>query len=215
MFWQKKKKCTCEVCRKKFPRIEMIPIQRIGPSLVPFLHEAVPSYSPKGMICRIDIRKLRLKQIGTLFGQGDQGFANLENILLHEEEVSSYSFNQEYQDGLTRGERLSQKVTPFIGSWGFIGLFLLFIVFWVGYNAQGEVKEHFDPFPFILLNLFLSCMAAVQAPIIMMAQNRLSKREQLRADEDYYTTLKAEFEIRQLHVKIDEFLKHRTKDGNS
>jgi uncharacterized membrane protein len=208
MFWQKKKRCTCEICQINFPITEMIAIKKIGPSLVPILQQAIPNYDHKGMICRVDLRKLRLQQIETLFDRGNHGSDNLENIFIHEEEhISPYSFNQEYQDELTTGERFSQKITPFIASWGFVVLFIVFIASWVGYNIQGEIKEHFDPFPFTLLNLFLSCMAALQAPIIMMAQNRLSKREQLRADEDYYTNLKAELEIRQLHDKIDKFLK--------
>jgi uncharacterized membrane protein len=210
MFWQKEKRCICEICQINFPTSEMIAIKKIGPSLIPILHQAAPNYNHKGMICRVDLRKLRLQQIETLFDRGSRGSANLENILLHEEEqISLYSFNQEYQDELTAGERFSQKITPFIASWGFVGIFVVFIAIWIGYNLQGEIKEHFDPFPFNFLNLFLSCMAALQAPIIMMAQNRLSKREQLRADEDYYTNLKAELEIRQLHEKIDKFLKEK------
>jgi uncharacterized membrane protein len=206
MFWRKKKR-ICEVCHRKLSIEELIPVHKIGPSLVPILQEAACNYDPRGMICRTDLRKIRMKQIGMLFQQGDRSSVNLTHMLLPNEGDEFYSFNQEYQDELTAGERLSQKITPFIGSWGFLGLFFLFILFWVGYNTQELIKEHFDPFPFILLNLFLSCMAATQAPIIMMAQNRLAKREQLRADEDYYTNVKAELEIRQLHEKFDKLFK--------
>lgn len=207
MFWHKKKRRICEMCGRNLPLEELIAIQKIGPSLIPILQEAASDYNSKGMICRADLRKIRIKQIGMLFSHGDRSSVNLTHMFLHEEEDGSYSFNQEYEDELTPGERFSQKVTPFIGSWGFIGLFFAFIVVWVGYNTQGVLEEHFDHFPFVLLNLFLSCMAAVQAPIIMMAQNRLAKRQQLRADEDYYTNVKAELEIRQLHDKIDAFFK--------
>lgn len=189
----------------------MIPIQKLGPSMIPILRDESPGYKPNGMICHADYRKLRLQQVQSLFEQGDPSSVNLENILLGEE-VGSYSFNQEYQSQLTPGERFAQKITPFIGSWVFIFCFSALIAVWVLWNTQHELEEHFDPFPFVLLNLFLSCAASLQAPIIMMSQNRIAKRDRMRADEDYYTTLKAELEIRKLHAKIDEFLKLHKED---
>jgi uncharacterized membrane protein len=207
MFWQKKKYCVCEICHKKFPEDLMVPIRTLGPSLIPQLKEASPDFDAHGLICLIDMKKLRTKQISLLYDKEGKDSENLEHILFHEEEGSnSYDFNQTFQSDLSLGERISEKVTLFVGSWAFMGLFGAMIVFWMVFN--GEIFSHpFDPFPYILLNLFLSCLAAGQAPIILMSQNRLAKREHLRADEDYYTNLKAELEIRQLHEKIDELLK--------
>jgi len=198
------------MCRQKFLIQQMIPIKKMGPSLIPFLREAVSGYDSDGMICQTDYRKLRMSQVQMLFEQGDSSSINLENILIGDE-LSAHSINQEFQNQLTIGEKFAQKATPFIGSWGFVLLLLGLVIFWISYNTQRELSEHFDPFPFVLLNLFLSCMAAVQAPIIMMSQNRIAKREKLRADEDYYTTLKAELGIRKLHAKLDEFLKTQDK----
>lgn len=212
MFWARKESShLCEACKKKFVKKEVIPVKKLGPSLIEALKEINPNYNPKGLICRKDLRKIRVRSIRMLFEQGDLVSGHIEHILLHEDDSYPYNFNEEYQSELTLGERASQKITPFVGSWGFVFVFLCFVFFWIGYNLQEEVKEHFDPFPFILLNLFLSCMAAIQAPIIMMAHNRLAKRERLRADEDYYTNLKAELEIRQLHAKLDAFLQKKDR----
>lgn len=207
MFWRKKEKSAhCEVCKKRFKAKELFLIKKLGPSLIEALKQTIPQYNQNGFVCRGDLRKIRVQRIQSLFEKGGDHSEHIVQLLLQEDESYPYSFNEEYQNELTFGEKCSQKVTPFIGSWGFILIFLVFIFSWTGYNLQEEVTEHFDPFPFILLNLFLSCMAAIQAPIIMMAHNRLSKRERLRADEDYYTNLKAELEIRQLHAKLDAFL---------
>jgi uncharacterized membrane protein len=208
MFWHKKKKKShCLICRKTFFLDKMVPVRHLGPSLIRALKYKLPKFTPEGSLCTNDLRAVRIELIRTLFDQTEENIDALEDFLLRED--SPFSFNQEYQNALTLGERCSQKITPFIGSWGFILLFVAFVTFWISYNLQTEVKEHFDPYPFILLNLTLSCMAAIQAPIIMMAQSRLAKRERLRADEDYYTNLKAELEIRQLTAKIDAFLKQQ------
>lgn len=179
------------------------------------LRDAFPEFRLDCYLCRNDLRKIRIQLIRTLFERPEGELGELENLLAHEGEHLPDNYNQEYQKELTIGERLSQRATDLVGSWGFILLFAIFVIIWILYNIQTEVKEHFDPFPFILLNLTLSCMAAVQAPIIMMAQKRLAKRERLRADEDYYTTLKAELEIRQLNAKIDAYLKLREEEKRS
>ena len=210
MFWHKKKKKShCLICRRAFFLDKMVPVSHLGPSLIRALKYKLPKFTPEGALCTNDLRAVRIEFIRTLFDQTEENIDALEDFLLRED--SPFSFNQEYQNALTLGERCSQKITPFIGSWGFILLFVAFVTFWISYNLQTEVKEHFDPFPFILLNLTLSCMAAIQAPVIMMAQSRIAKRERLRADEDYYTNLKAELEIRQLSAKLDAFLKQQQK----
>lgn len=205
--FSKVKKCRCEICNRQFLVRESIAIATLGPSVIQLLKETCREYNPKGYLCRKDLRNLRSQQIRSLFEQTGIEAGHLESILLAEDATSPYSFNQEYQKELTWGERLSQRVTPMIGSWGFVAIFFIFVTTWITYNLQDEIREHFDPFPFILLNLSLSCMAAIQAPVIMMAQHRLAKRESLRADEDYYTNMKAELEIRQIQLKLDDFIK--------
>ena len=152
---------------------------------------------------------MRMELLSELVDKSEQDVNVVENIFIQEDYPVSVSQDQQK---LTFGDRCSQKITPFIGSWTFIIFFLLFVFFWVTYNLQTEVKEHFDSYPFNFLNLLLSCMAAIQAPIIMMAQNQLYKREKVKVDEDYYTNLKAELEIRQLHAKLDAYFKNHNNN---
>ncbi|WP_243392549.1 DUF1003 domain-containing protein [Solitalea longa] len=103
----------------------------------------------------------------------------------------------------TKGQKLSDKVAQFGGSWKFIILFMVILTVWIFYNVSMGGKEKFDPYPFILMNLILSCIAALQAPIIMMSQNRQEDKDRKRAEDDYLINLKAEIEIRNLHQKIN------------
>lgn len=112
---------------------------------------------------------------------------------------------------LTRGQRISDKVARFGGSWSFIGLFFLLLILWIIYNVTVNKSRVFDPYPFILMNLILSCIAAFQAPIIMMSQNRKDEKDRMRSENDYLINLKAEMGIRSLHHKIDLLLEEQIK----
>ena len=112
---------------------------------------------------------------------------------------------------LTRGQKVSDKVARFGGSWKFIGFFSVLLVLWVIYNVTVSANKVFDPYPFILMNLILSCIAAFQAPIIMMSQNRKEEKDRLRSENDYLINLKAEMGIRSLHNKIDLLLEEQIK----
>lgn len=103
----------------------------------------------------------------------------------------------------TLGERMADKVATFGGSWKFIIIFMLLLFGWIAYNTLVMHNKSFDPFPYILLNLILSCIAAIQAPVIMMSQNRKEEKDRQRAINDYMVNLKAEIEIRTLHEKMD------------
>jgi uncharacterized membrane protein len=118
--------------------------------------------------------------------------------------------NVSFEQRLTRGQRIADRVATFGGSWTFIGLFALFVVAWMAYNAADRAR--LDPFPCILLNLLLSCLAAVQAPLIMMSQNRMAAKDRSDARHDYEVNLKAELEIMELHTKIDELVAWRRKE---
>lgn len=109
------------------------------------------------------------------------------------------------------GELLADKVASFGGSWKFIAIFFAFITWWMLLNIWWLHNKGFDPYPFILLNLLLSCIAAIQAPVIMMSQNRQEAKDRNRAEHDYKINLKAEVEIRMLHEKIDHMLLHQNK----
>jgi uncharacterized membrane protein len=107
---------------------------------------------------------------------------------------------------LTSGQRIADRVASFGGSWTFIIAFGVFIVLWISVNVFWLINKGFDPYPFILLNLILSCIAALQAPVIMMSQNRQEEKDRDRSKKDYMINLKSELEIRTLHEKIDHFI---------
>ena len=126
---------------------------------------------------------------------------------LRQHEIVSSDLSKEFDRKLTFGEALSDKIAEFGGSWKFIILFGGVLVIWIIINGVILLTRAWDPYPFILLNLILSCLAALQAPIIMMSQNRAAARDRLHADSDYKINLKAELEIRHLHEKLDHLLR--------
>jgi CRP/FNR family cyclic AMP-dependent transcriptional regulator len=115
----------------------------------------------------------------------------------------SRNINVEAAEQMTLGQRVADRVATFGGSWTFIGIFAATMLVWVVLNTAALFRNHFDPYPYILLNLFLSMIAAMQAPVIMMSQNRLATRDRLQAEQDYQVNLKAELEVAQLNRKID------------
>ncbi|WP_164111867.1 MULTISPECIES: DUF1003 domain-containing protein [Sphingobacterium] len=125
--------------------------------------------------------------------------------------ILSEDIQEELESQLTIGQKLADRVAGFGGSWIFIIAFFLFIVLWMIVNIVILKSQPFDPFPFILLNLLLSCLAAIQAPIIMMSQNRQEQKDRVRGEHDYKINLKAELEIKLLSEKIDHLLIHQNK----
>ncbi|WP_370637870.1 DUF1003 domain-containing protein [Flavobacterium wongokense] len=126
-----------------------------------------------------------------------------------EKELAKKIISEEEEiDNRTFGERVADKVADFGGSWTFIISFLIFIVIWIGVNVFIYVNKEFDPYPFILLNLILSCVASLQAPIIMMSQNRQEDKDRERAKKDFEINLKSEMEICEINRKLDMLIKH-------
>ncbi|HJW77907.1 MAG TPA: DUF1003 domain-containing protein, partial [Beijerinckiaceae bacterium] len=125
---------------------------------------------------------------------------------LRRHETIGRDVDSEFDERRTFGQRVSDRIASFGGSWTFILSFFAFLVVWMAINVAIGLSRAFDPYPFILLNLVLSCLAAIQAPIIIMSQKRQEARDRLRAENDYRVNLKAELEIRHLHEKIDHLL---------
>ena len=119
-------------------------------------------------------------------------------------EYVSRNVNVLHEERMTIGERAADWFAKFAGSWSFISGFMIVLFLWIALNSVFLFIKPYDPYPFILLNLVLSCLAAMQAPIIMMSQNRQAKRDRIQADHDYEINLKAEKEIEELHRKIDQ-----------
>ena len=120
--------------------------------------------------------------------------------------VVSENVEETWRGAVSFGDRVADRMAAFAGSWGFILAFLGFMMVWMGVNVLHVLRDDFDPYPFILLNLLLSMIAAFQAPLIMMSQRRQEEKDRLRSQNDYQINLKAELEIRHLHEKLDRIL---------
>ncbi len=128
---------------------------------------------------------------------------------LRGDEIVADDVNKEFARSLTFGERVADKVAEFGGSWRFIFLFFGMMFTWITFNSVYLLWHPFDPYPYILLNLMLSLLAAIQAPVIMMSQNRQAARDRLHSENDYKVNLKAELEIRAIGEKIDQLIHHQ------
>ncbi|WP_091353863.1 DUF1003 domain-containing protein [Amphritea atlantica] len=142
-----------------------------------------------------------------LLGQSYSSLAEKEQKVINsiaEHTTVSENVNNAFSDSLTTGQRIADVVARFGGSWWFISLFFLFIVAWIGVNSYLLIDTPFDPYPYILLNLGLSSLAAFQAPIIMMSQNRQAAKDRIKQDATYEINLKLELQIMRLHTKLDQ-----------
>jgi uncharacterized membrane protein len=201
---------VCQICGKTKRPAEGQLAEFIRPSLLEFIKKRVPDFDEKGFICFDDLGRFRKDYVRDVLQDeiGELSALDQEVIeSLHEHEILSSDISKQFQTKLTFGERLSDRIASFGGSWRFIILFGTVLFGWIILNAIFLFNRGFDPYPFILLNLILSCLAAIQAPIIMMSQNRSEARDRLRAENDYKVNLKAELEIRHLHEKIDHLLR--------
>ena len=202
----------CQICRKpKSPHNGMI-AELIRPSLLEFVKKKVPDLDSKAFICFQDLGEFRKDYVKEVLEEEIGELSALDNEViqsLEQHEILSADISTQFERKLTFGERLSDHIAEFGGSWKFLITFGAVLIGWIVLNALLLLNRGFDPYPFILLNLILSCLAAVQAPIIMMSQNRAEARDRLRAENDYKVNLKAELEIRHLHEKIDHLLRRQ------
>jgi uncharacterized membrane protein len=203
---------VCQVCKKpKSPHSGMI-AELIRPSLLEFIQKKLPDLDTKGFICLDDLGEFRKDYIKEVLEDEIGELSALDQEVvesLEQHEILSSDISKQFERKLTFGERLSDHIAEFGGSWKFLISFGAVLLVWIAINGVLLATHAFDPYPFILLNLILSCLAAVQAPIIMMSQNRAEARDRLRAENDYKVNLKAELEIRHLHEKIDHLLRRQ------
>ena len=149
-----------------------------------------------------------------LLQSGNEQLTKLQQIVkqaIEEEKLIVDNLLHQPQEILSTGQTISDKVARFGGSWKFIIIFGVILFLWILYNTLSPNKNEFDPYPFILMNLILSCIAAMQAPIIMMSQNRKEEKDRKRSENDYLINLKAELEVRSLHQKIDLLIEEQIK----
>jgi len=200
---------TCQICKKQKKIEEVYPADIVRKPVVEIITKAHPDWSSGGYICFQDLNHFRSVYVQSVI-EADKGeLSDTEKHViksLKEQELLSKNLNVEYDRQLTFGEQMADKVADFGGSWRFIGIFAAILFIWVLLNSFVFFWKPFDPYPFIFLNLILSCLAAIQAPVIMMSQNRQEAKDRLHAEHDYRINLKAELEIRHLHEKIDHLL---------
>ena len=201
---------VCQICGKtKLPNEGQI-ADVLRPSLLESMRKRYPKWDGRGFVCLEDIGDCRRDYVKEVLQEELGELTALDHEVvesLREHEIVTSNIEKQFERKLTFGERLSDHIAEFGGSWKFLISFGGVLLGWIVLNAAFLLNRAFDPYPFILLNLILSCLAAVQAPIIMMSQNRAEARDRLRAENDYKINLKAELEIRHLHEKIDHLLR--------
>jgi len=203
------KTLTCQICKKTKKLSEVIPAELVSKPVSDTIKQNYPEWSSEGYICLSDLNQFRAQHVKNVLETEKGELTNLENQVmksLEEHEILSKNINEEFERKLTVGERFSDKLATGAGSWKFIIGFIIVLIIWIAINSVILLWKPFDPYPFILLNLVLSCIAAIQAPIILMSQNREEAKDRLRSEHDYRVNLKAELEIRHLHEKIDHLL---------
>lgn len=203
------RRVPCAICGGLFPRSQLLPFEMLRPPISDFARELHPELTGASLLCRDDLAALRSGFIPRLLERERGELSNLELEVVQSlaaQETLAEDVERSFESRRTFGDRMADGLARFGGSWGFIGVFAAILVVWIGFNLVAAGRGQFDPYPFILLNLVLSCLAAIQAPVIMMSQKRLEMRDRLRAENDFKINLKAELEIRHLHEKVDHLL---------
>ena len=157
---------------------------------------------------------MKNKEVDELLADENEHLNKLHQIVketLKEEELIIHNLLNPPLEILSQGQKISDKMALFGGSWRFIFLFGTILTLWIIFNSVAIGYYKFDPYPFILMNLILSCIAALQAPVIMMSQNRQEEKDRMRSENDYLINLKAEMQIRSLHQKMDLLLEKQIK----
>ena len=203
---------VCQVCKQQKAHEETLPALAVREAVLATLRKRNPDWSAEGDICYECLNAARAQYVQDMLADEKGELTTLEADVveaLKQEELVTQDLNAEFDSKLTFGQRIADKIAEFGGSWSFIITFFAVLFSWIIINTVHLLATPFDPPPYILLNLVLSCMAGIQAPVIMMSQNRQESKDRLRAEHDYRINLKAEVEIRNLHQKLDHLLTHQ------
>jgi uncharacterized membrane protein len=203
-----------EVSKQEFPIQEMASGHMLIHPLLELIQKDHPEFTEQSSLAISELNNFRQLYLENYLIRETGQLTDLENTVIDKikgQATISDKIDTD-QPALTLGQRLADKIAKFGGSWSFIIFFLSFIVLWILINLIWLTGKGFDPYPFILLNLILSCIAAMQAPVIMMSQNRQEQKDRKRSRNDYMINLKSELEIRMLHEKIDHMVMHQQKE---
>ncbi len=205
-------KKTCVICKKSYLPKDIVSGELIRKEIAAEIIKSYPSWSTENFVCKTDLAKFRENYLHFLLKSESGELSSLEQDVVHslkEHELLSFDIESKFEGKWTFGERMADKIASFGGSWAFLISFAIFLLIWIGLNSFVFLSHPLDPYPFIFLNLILSCLAAIQAPIIMMSQNRQEAKDRIRSQHDYQINLKAELEIRHLHEKVDHLLSNQ------
>lgn len=198
----------CPICNKTYASGECISGSLVRPGIAALIQKEHPDWKTSNCICHNDLNHYRAQYVEQMLNTEKGELNRLDKQVLNsinQQEFISSNINTTFNEQLTFGQRVADKIAEFGGSWNFILSFMAVMMLWIVTNVI-LLAHPFDPYPFILLNLMLSCLAALQAPVIMMSQNRQEAKDRLRSEQDYRINLKAELEIRALHEKMDHLL---------
>jgi uncharacterized membrane protein len=204
---------TCAILHREFPAEELIPLSAVRPKVAALIRAAHPELADTSVVSTAALAPFRASYVRSVLEDDIGELSSLERDVvksLQEHEVVAENVDAEFETTLTPGERWADRIADFGGSWRFISVFAIVLISWIAANVVIGLRAP-DPYPFILLNLLLSCLAAVQAPFIMMSQNRQEAKDRARSEHDYKVNLKAELEIRHLHEKMDFLLKQQSQ----
>lgn len=196
-----------QISKSQIHHVDAMPISFIKESLLDLIKEQHPGIDENGYISLKELKKFKAQLTENKLKQEKVKLTDSEREIvdsIESSEVLSRSPEELEYAGVSYGEKMADKVARFVGSWSFVIFFTIMCLTWMMVNLFA--LKGFDPYPFILLNLVLSCIAALQAPLIMMSQNRQEKKDRKRSENDYKINLKAELEIQQLHEKVDMLL---------
>ena len=203
-----------DISKKEFPLVDRIAGKAIRNPILTLIQNEYPDFDESKFLSISELNMFREKYISNYLVVEIGELSNFEaKVIGSLNEDKSLVNTVEDEIGVrTVGQKVADQVAAFGGSWKFIILFGVFIFLWILANIYLLLNKGFDPYPFILLNLILSCLAALQAPVIMMSQNRQEEKDRERAKKDYMINLKSELEIRMLHEKLDHLIMRQQEE---
>ena len=202
-------KFTSDISGQQFPLEQRILGGSIRQPIFKLIRKEYPNFAKDKYIAATELTRFKEAYMTEFLRDESGQLSQLDQQVIQsfkDNKVISASMDGDVGGVTSIGARVADKVAEFGGSWTFIISFVIFLLIWIAFNIYWLHNKGFDPYPFILLNLILSCVAALQAPVIMMSQNRQEDKDRERARNDYMVNLKAELEIRELHEKIDHLI---------
>lgn len=204
-----------DLSKKIYPTTEMVKGSNIQEGILQLIQKDYPNFSDENYLSITELNIFRQIYLSDFLKKETGELNALEQSVKKnkaDHHLITQAVDMDENSELTLGQKIADQVATFGGSWSFIISFFIFLAIWIITNVFLFLNKGFDPYPFILLNLILSCIASLQAPVIMMSQNRQEERDRERSKKDYLINLKSELEIRLLNEKIDHLMTHQQQE---